>query len=135
MSTYCSLPYHMLSYLGEMHPNVEMSITRSMLWPPMVDGIKMKLACVASIKTKFDDINFATITWTGLRMQKSLWIRQPKVTIAKDKSRVRRYLEFIPWLESDDGEYFCHLIIEDRNKGIFIMNKAVEVKGASINVA
>ena len=122
-------------YLGEIHPNVELKITQSMIWAPLVDGIKMKLACVALVKAKFDTISFATIIWTGLRLGKSLWIRQSPVITVKNGSRVERCIGFIPWLQSDDGEYICHLIIKDKNKGIFIMNKAVEVKGTSINIA
>ena len=105
-----------------MHPDVKMKITQLITWPPLVDGINMKLTCIA--KRKYD---FITIKWTG---KKSIWVKQSEITKQGDSIKVD--LLFIPWLESHAGVYTCHLVMKDKNNSTFMLNKDVEVKGMRI---
>ena len=105
-----------------MHSDVEMKITQSITWPPLVDGINMKLTCIA--ERKYD---FITIKWTG---KKSIWVKQSEITKQGDSIKVD--LLFIPWLESHAGVYTCRLVMKDKNNSTFMLNKDVKVKGMHI---
>ena len=111
----------------EIHPNVRMNITQSIPWPPLVDGINMKLTCIAERKYSF--IKFVAIKWTG---KKSIWVKQSQVTKQGDSIKVD--LLFSPWLESHVGVYTCQLVMEDKNNSTFMLNnKVVEVKGTYVH--
>ena len=109
----------------EMHPDMEMKITQFITWPPLVDGINMKLTCIA--ERKYDFIKFVAIKWTG---KKSIWVKQSEITRQGDSIKVD--LLFIPWLESHAGVYTCQLVMKDKNNSTFMLNKDVEVKGMCI---
>ena len=108
------------------HPQVKMNITQRMIWPPLVDGIVMKLECIAVVKNH-NSLNFSDMRWTGIGLQSSLWVTQSELTIAKNQ--INRSLEFRPWLSSHAGEYTCHLVMNGTDNSTFVMNKTMKIEG------
>ena len=90
----------------------------------MLDGIKMRLTCSAVfIRNDF----VVDMWWTGVGLQKSLWVQQAK--IIKQKYSYQRDLFFSPWLELNAGMYTCHLAMRGTDKHTQVVNKTIEVKG------
>jgi len=56
-----------------------------------------------------------------------LWVQRSDIT--KRNNHVERRVMLKPWLESHAGIYTCHLAIKDNQASIYIMYKAIEVKG------
>ena len=113
---------------GELHPHVELEVSQSVVWPPIVDAIKLQLTCEATVKNGHEAITFDAINWTGGGVRKSLWVQLINVK-KKTKNRIERAVLFRPWLESHAGMYTCHLVIKDNYNSIFMMHKSIEVKG------
>ena len=117
---HCFYPFN----AGGLHPHVEFDVAQSVVWPPFIDGINLELLCKASVKNG-DEI--VAIEWTGVGAHKSLWVQQSDIT--KRNNHVERRVMLKPWLESHAGIYTCHLAIKDKQASIYIMYKAIEVKG------
>ena len=56
-----------------------------------------------------------------------VWVQRSDIT--KRNNHVERRVMLKPWLESHAGIYTCHLAIKDKQASIYIMYKAIEVKG------
>ena len=110
----------------KLHSHVEITITQTRLegWPPLVDGIKVRLTCTAVFNK---DNSVVDMWWTGVGVQKSVWVQQTK--IMKQKYRYQKELHFRPWLELHAGKYTCHLAMRAADKHIHEVNKTIEVKG------
>ena len=113
---------------GELHPHVELEVSQTVVWPPIVDAIKLQLTCEAIVKNKHEAITFDAIDWTGGGVRKSLWVQLIGVK-KKAKDHIERAVLFKPWLESHAGMYTCHLVIKDEHNSIFMLHKTIEVKG------
>ena len=112
---------------GGLHPYVALKVSQRVVWPPVVDGIKLQLTCKAIVKNGHEAITFDAIDWTGGSVRKSLWVKLGRST--KTENSIERAVLFKPWLESHAGMYTCHLVIKDNYNSIFMMHKTIEVKG------
>ena len=108
-----------------------MDITQSIIWPPLIDGIILKLTCIAERKYEF--IEFVTIKWTGEGLEKSIWVKQSGIKKQKDSFKID--LLFMPWLDSHAGEYTCHVEMKDINSSTITLTekKVIEVKGTYVH--
>ena len=113
------------------YPYVQIKIFRSRGWSPLVDGIAVQFTCVATVDRRFNLAIFVVdMYWTGIGLQKSLWVQQFETK--KQKNNCKRNLLFRPWLELHAGKYTCHLVMRVADKHIYIVNKTIEVKGKSL---
>ena len=95
--------------------SMELSIT---------DALRMSLKCTATVGknnlAKYD------MTWSGMDLEHSLWIKQSHVT--KQGDNIERTLLFMPWLNSHAGEYTCYLVIRNY-PDILMHNKSYAIQG------
>ena len=104
---------------------MQMKIVRTIIYPSLVDALRMKLTCTAAFKKNY---KFVDMEWTGM---KSIWVTQSK--IIKEKGLIKRYLIFSPWLYFHKGDYDCHLIIKDNHNSKFMLNKTMKVVGKYVS--
>ena len=116
-----------LFIVGKLYPHVELDVSQKVVWPPMVDAIKLQMTCKAIVKNGRKAITFVAIDWTGGDVHKSAWINLMQVKEAEN--HIERAVLFKPWLESHAGIYTCHLVIKDEHNSIFMIHKTIEVKG------
>ena len=113
-----------------LHSQVHLNITQLIPWPPLVDGITMKLTCTALIDSNYSVTRFIDMQWTGLGLHKSLWVKQ--LEIKKRQYGFERTLYFDPWLDSHAGVYTCRLIMKNKDNDTFVIDKTKEVKGKNL---
>ena len=91
----------------------------------IIDALVMSLKCTATVGknnlAKYD------MTWSGMDLEHSLWIKQSHVT--KQGDNIERTLLFMPWLNSHAGEYTCHLVIRNYPDIIMMHNKSYVIQG------
>ena len=114
------------------HSQVQLNITQLIPWPPLVDGITMKLTCTALIDANNSLVRFVDMQWSGPGLNKSLWVKQSGMK--KQQYEFERTLHFDPWLDSHAGEYTCRIIMKDKDDKTFTIDKIKEVKHKCITV-
>ena len=111
-----------------------MNITQSME-VSLVDGYTMCMNCMASIIKDNNSTYDVDMRWNGISLQQqSLWVNQ--LPVVMHRHCVVRKLCFSPWLDSQAGEYTCHVVVvvvKDDGNFTLTMNKTTTVKGMYVH--
>ena len=113
-------------YVGSVLPDVEIQTTQQVTWPPYLDALNMKLTCKAKVKSGHGPVSFVNIKWTGVGLQKSIWVKQSNMVLSNNNAEI--HISFVPWLVSQAGMYTCHVVAKGEQSRIFMVEKTVEVK-------
>ena len=115
--------------IKKLPPQIPVNIVESMIFPPMVDALNMRLTCTALVNK--NNYSLVGITWTGVGI-KSIWVTLSR--IIEEKDCIKRDLLFRPWLHVHIGKYTCHLIIKDQDNSTFMLHRTVTVNGMYVSI-
>ena len=91
----------------------------------LIDGFKLYLKCVAKVDLTY----FVDMRWNSKHWMPTVWMQQSPIIKWKYHNSVERTLLFNPWLDSQAGEYTCHVTVKVNDSFSYMVNKTKVVSG------